>query len=159
MKSEKFKIIDFIRQLIVEVDKRLENFPKKEIELKQRIEKNSYDLLEISYIANSAPNKKDKINLLIRILAKIKVIDFLLNLSYDKGLINKKRYLKLAERIDDIARYTTGWMNSLIKSSENKSDDIAKNSDDNVNENTASKDNNSNNFNTDGKEKMAPNNS
>ena len=29
MKTEKFKVIDFIRQLLVMIDKELENFPKK----------------------------------------------------------------------------------------------------------------------------------
>ena len=29
MKEEKFKIIDFIRQLIVNIDSNLDNFPKK----------------------------------------------------------------------------------------------------------------------------------
>ena len=33
MKTEKFKIIEFIRQLIITIDKELINFPKKENEL------------------------------------------------------------------------------------------------------------------------------
>ena len=32
---------------------------------------------------------------------KIKVIDFLLNLSFDKEMITSKKYLKLANKIDD----------------------------------------------------------
>ena len=53
MKEERFKIIDFIRELIINIDKNLENFPKKDIELKNRLRNTSYDLLELSYIANS----------------------------------------------------------------------------------------------------------
>ena len=115
MKNEKFKIIDFIRQLIVSVDTELENFPNKELELKRRISNNSYDILEIAYKANSIQDIKEKVSLLNAILAKIKVIDFLLNLANDKQLITKKKYVKLAERIDDITKYTCGWMNSLTK--------------------------------------------
>ena len=37
MKTEKFKIIEFIRQLIITIDKELINFPKKENELKNRL--------------------------------------------------------------------------------------------------------------------------
>ena len=33
MKKEKFKVIDFIREFIVRVDKELENYPKKDIGL------------------------------------------------------------------------------------------------------------------------------
>ena len=34
MKVEKFKIIQFIRELLVLIDKNMDNFPKKDIELK-----------------------------------------------------------------------------------------------------------------------------
>lgn len=37
MKKEKFKVIDFIRELIVRIDKNLDNFPKKDIEIKNRL--------------------------------------------------------------------------------------------------------------------------
>ena len=32
MREEKFKIINFIRELIINIDKNLDNFPKKDIE-------------------------------------------------------------------------------------------------------------------------------
>ena len=113
MKTEKFKIIEFIRQLIITIDKELINFPKKENELKNRIRSNSYDILELIYEANSSENIDFKISLLQKILAKVKVIDFLLNLSYDREIITSKKYLKLANRIDDITKYTTGWLSSM----------------------------------------------
>ncbi len=116
MKTEKFKIIEFIRQLIIAIDKELVNFPKKENELKNRIRSNSYDILELIYEANSSTNIEFKVSILQKILAKVKVIDFLLNLSYDREIINSKKYLKLANRIDDIVKYTTGWLNSMINS-------------------------------------------
>ena len=56
MRTEKFKVIEFIRQLIIAVDKELINFPKKENELKNRIRSNSYDILELIYEANSTEN-------------------------------------------------------------------------------------------------------
>lgn len=113
MKQEKFKVINFIRELIVTIDKELSNFPKKDIELKNRIRNNSYDLLELSYEANITSNIENKEILLEKIIAKIKVIDFLINLSYDKMIINSKKYIKFGEKIDDIIKYTTGWMKSI----------------------------------------------
>ena len=104
MRTEKFKVIEFIRQLLIMIDKELENFPKKEIELKNRIKTNSFDILELSYEANSIEDVKTKIQLLKKVLAKIKVIDFLLNLSLDKDMITSKKYLKLANKIDDITK-------------------------------------------------------
>ena len=53
MKTEKFKVIQLIRELLITIDKEMDNFPKKDIELKNRIRSNSYDLLEISYFSHS----------------------------------------------------------------------------------------------------------
>lgn len=61
------------------VNMAMDNFPKKDIELKNRIRMNSYDLLEIIYEANNSQNIELKKELLNKCLAKIKVIDFLLN--------------------------------------------------------------------------------
>lgn len=116
MRTEKFKVIEFIRQLLIMIDKELENFPKKEIELKNRIKTNSFYILELSYEANSIEDVKTKIQILQKVLAKIKVIDFLLNLSLDKEMITSKKYLKLANKIDDITKYTVAWVNSMTGS-------------------------------------------
>ena len=113
MKTEKFKVIQFIRELLITIDKEMDNFPKKDIELKKRIRSNSYDLLEISYEANSIEDITEKKRLLIKRLSKVKVIDFLLNLSYDKKIITEKKYCKFGNRLDDIIKYTTGWIKSL----------------------------------------------
>ena len=87
MKEEKFRIIQFIRELIINIDKNLDNFPKKDIELKNRIRNISYDLLEISYMANTAREKEKKIDLLYKLIAKLKVVDFLINLCFEKEII------------------------------------------------------------------------
>ena len=113
MKTEKFKVIQFIRELLILIDKQMDNYPNKDIELKNRIRTNSYDLLEISYEANSTQDVEFKKKLLNKALAKIKVIDFLLNLSLDKQIINQKRYYKFGNKIDDVTKYIIGWINSL----------------------------------------------
>ncbi len=113
MKIEKFKIIQFIRELILTIDKEMDNFPKKDIELKNRIRKNSYDILELAYEANTVTDVEYKRKLLLKMLAKIKIIDFLLNMSYDKKIITEKKYYKFGNRMDDIVKYTTGWIKQL----------------------------------------------
>ena len=62
MKQEKFKIIQFIRELILHVDNQLENFPKKDIELKNRIRNLTYDLLELAYKANVTSDDNNKLS-------------------------------------------------------------------------------------------------
>ena len=113
MKEEKFKVIYFIRELVIYIDKYLDNFPKKDIEIKNRIRNISYDLLELAYKANIT--KENKIEYINDIIAKIKVLDFLLNLCYDKEIINMKRYTKFGEKLDDILKYSIGWQKSISK--------------------------------------------
>lgn len=113
MKEEKFKVIQFIREFIIKVDKELDNFPKKDIDIKVRIRNESYSLLELAYRANSTTNRNYKNRLLEESIAKLKLIDFLINLSYDKQIIPNKRYLKLGNTLDDIAKYMTGWKKNI----------------------------------------------
>ena len=113
MKEEKFKALDYIRKLIIDIDIQLNNFPHKDIELKERIRDNSYDILDMIYEANITPDLFLKKKLIIKVIAKIKVIDFLLNLGKDKEIIKAKKYISLAKRIDDIMMYNTGWFNSI----------------------------------------------
>ena len=113
MKEEKFKVIQFIRDMILAIDKEMDNFPKKEIELKNRIRINTYDVLEIAYEANIIENIELKKQLICKMISKIKIIDFLLSVSYDKKLITQKKYVKLGQRLDDIAKYANGWIKAL----------------------------------------------
>ena len=113
MKNEKFKVIQFIRELIIMIDKQMDNFHKKDIEIKNRIRSNSYDILEIVYEANIEQNLSRKKALLNKVVAKIKIVDFLLNMSYDKEIITAKKYYKFGEKMDDITKYVIGWINKL----------------------------------------------
>lgn len=113
MKEEKFKIVQFIRELILTVEKELSNFPKKEIEIKNRIRSNSYDLLETCYEANATSDIQMKQKLLEQAIAKVKVIDFLLDLSHEKELITSKKLLKIGLKMDDIIKYTSGWLKKI----------------------------------------------
>lgn len=116
MKEEKFKVIQLIRELILHIDKNLDNFPKKDIEIKNRIRNISFDILESLYEANTITDIERKKYRLEIIIAKIKTLDFLINLCYDKQIINNKRYLKFGEKMDDVIRYTSGWLKSLVAS-------------------------------------------
>lgn len=113
MKEEKFKVIQFVREFIIRVDKELDNFPRKDFEIKAKIRNNSFELLEILYEANLIKDIDKKIEKLEIAFAKIKVLDFLLNLSYDKTIISSKKYLKLGNKLNDIVMYMTGWLKTL----------------------------------------------
>ncbi len=70
-------------------------------------------MLELAYKANVSSNVNYKKSLLENLIAKIKVIDFLLNLCYEKEIINSKRYVKFGDKMDDILKYTLGWIKTI----------------------------------------------
>lgn len=122
MKEEKFKSIQFIRELVLYLDDMLEGFPKKDLEIKRKMKEESYNMLEYAYIANVTTDLNLRKKNLEFVVAKIKLIDFLVNLSYDKKIINQKKYLKVGQRLDDISKYVIGWIKST--SIENKNQGI-----------------------------------
>lgn len=102
------KRIDIISEFL------MENIETKNItKVLSEMEEIMYERREISYEANVTENIELKKNLLNKIISKIKVIDFLLNLSYDKKLITEKKYYKLGQRLDDIIKYISGWLKKL----------------------------------------------
>ena len=67
------------------------------------------------YLANTTRNIKKKSELLEEVVSKIKIIDFLLNLCYEKEIINSKKYMKFDLKMDDILKYTLGWIKTINK--------------------------------------------
>lgn len=118
IKQEKFKVVNLIKELIVYIDEKLINFPKKEIELKHKIKEVSYDLLLNMYKANNTSDLRYKIELQENCIAYIKFLDFMFNLCYEKEIINGKKYIKFGERLEMIVRYIVGWKNVTIQEKE-----------------------------------------
>ena len=71
MVEEKFKVLQFIRDLILAVEKELDNFPKKDIDIKVRIRNTLYDMLELAYEANTTQNIENKKGLIVKIISKV----------------------------------------------------------------------------------------
>ncbi|MDD4375320.1 MAG: four helix bundle protein [Clostridia bacterium] len=113
MKVEKFKISNLVKEFIVRIDNNLTNFPKREIELKNKIKNTSYDLLYIIYQANVYSEVSLKKQYAETAIAQVKYLDFLLNLCYDKQIINSKKYVKFGEILDDIARHVVTWISTF----------------------------------------------
>ena len=89
MKYEKFKIINLIKDLIINIEKNLVNFPKKEIELKHQLRNDAYQLLLIMYEANVTKNQERRAELQEKSIAYVKHIDFLIYAMIKKLLMKK----------------------------------------------------------------------
>lgn len=114
MTEEKFRVIQLVREFILIVDKELDNFPRKDIEIKTRLRNTCFDLLEMLYEANMIENIEKKKELLEISIAKVKIIDFLINLSFDRELISNKKYLRLGIKLEEMIRYIAGWLKKYL---------------------------------------------
>lgn len=112
IKTEKFKIIELVKNMIKDVDSYIVNFPNKELELKRRLKDTTYELLLITYEANVTTDLGRKVMLQERAVALIKFLDFLINQCYEKQIINAKKYFRFGESLDNIVKYFSGWINS-----------------------------------------------
>ena len=118
MKYEKFKIANIVKDLVVNLDTNLTNFPKKEIELKKSIMQTAYNLLFTIYEGNTTENIERRIIIQEKAIASIKYLDFLINMCYDKQIINGKKYIKFGEKLDEIIRYVVAWKNTTKEQSQ-----------------------------------------
>lgn len=116
IKEEKFKAIQFIRELIIYLDNMLEGFPKKDLEISKSIKEESYEMLKLAYMANVTSDLTYRQRCLEQIIARVKLLDFFVNISYDKKIITQKKYLKVGQRLDDVIKYVTGWLNATNES-------------------------------------------
>lgn len=110
-KNEDFNIINNIKKTILYLDKIIINFPKNEKILKDKILSSIYDCLELIYITNET-NIKERKNYQIRIITKIKMIDFYLKVALDKKYISSKKYQKSCNHLLSNLKQIYGWIKS-----------------------------------------------
>lgn len=109
--KDKFVITNIIKKLINDFDKYLTNFPNKEIEIKREIMNTSYHMLKITYEANTTYDKEKRIDIQDKIISYIEYLDYLVNVCYDKKIINSKKYLKFGENLEYLLKYINAWRN------------------------------------------------
>lgn len=112
--KDKFYIINLIKKLISDFDKYLICFPNKDIELKREIFNTLYDMLKITYEANTTYDINKRIDIIDRIISYIKYLDYLVNICYDKKIINSKKYLRFGSNLDYLLRYVLSWQKVSI---------------------------------------------
>ena len=107
--NDKFKIARYIKDFIIILDDYLVNYPKKYFELRNRLVNDSYELLELVYLANYMDNL-DRKNIQIKSLMKINIIDFYIEESYKKRIISEKQSIKLSNNLLIINKMICKWV-------------------------------------------------
>jgi hypothetical protein len=106
--NDKLLIITKLKKTIEYIDKILDNYPHKYIELKQRLINALYDMLELAYLANNDIQRYNNQNICI---VKLEMIDYYLKLSYKKDIISRKKFESISNHLLEIKKMLFGWRN------------------------------------------------
>lgn len=107
--KEKLNLVNSIKKTIIYLDKVVENFPRSEYVLKDKIKSTSFDILELVYYSN-ALNVKERIPYQKKIISKLKMLDFYFKISLNKQYINYKKYTKIGNFLLNITKQIYGWI-------------------------------------------------
>ncbi len=111
-------IITNIKKTYLYFDKLLINYPTKELEIKIKIKELIYSLLELSYQANNEDRNEKRLYFQKEMITKIKLLDFMINTSYDKKAITKKQLLTIGKHLTNINILIRAWIKSDEKNKE-----------------------------------------
>ncbi len=107
--KERFKVINEMKKFIDFINEILVNYPRKSYVLKDKIESTSYDILELIYISNLIDDRLDKQK---EVLAKISMLDYFLEISYDKKYISLKKLTHGTKLLEVVRKLMFGWVKS-----------------------------------------------
>ena len=111
MKQERFVLAKKIKEFNLEVLDILVNFPKKYQEYRNNLVNDSINLLEIVYYANYT-DKKDRLPIQNKAMAKVEIIRYYIDFAYGKSIINKKVSASLFMKLNEINNLLIGWIKS-----------------------------------------------
>ncbi len=107
--NEKFIIAIKMKSLITSLNEIIVNYPRSEFVLKDRVTNVGYDILELIYLANT---KEDRLEIQKEIIVKICMLDFYLEVSYNKKIISVKKLKSISLKLNEIKKLTYGWVKS-----------------------------------------------
>ena len=109
--NDKFLVIKYVKDFIIDIDTFIVNLPRKEYEVKNRIINDAFDILELVYYSNI---KKDNDSKSI-ILSKLSMLDFYLERYYRMGIISEKVCKRKCNELEKIIKMIYGWIRSESK--------------------------------------------
>ncbi len=105
---ERFILADKVKEFNRKVRCIIDNIPRKEMVLKDRLMADSFSLLESVYIANYDKNNDNK----FKILTRINMIDYYLGILFDNKYITEKQLRYYCNRLEEITKMVYGWLDN-----------------------------------------------
>ena len=108
-----FQLLNNTKKTITYINKQLINYPKSEVILKENIEENMYQLIELifSYNINEVSRIREKY--LKDLVIKLSMLDYYMYVSYEKRLISKKKYVSCSLFITEIRKICYGLIRNV----------------------------------------------
>ena len=114
--NSNFALLNNTKKTIAYINKQLINYPKSEVVLKQNIERNMYELIELIFSYSINDIERIKTKYLKDLIIKLSMLDFYIATSFEKRIISKKKFESTALYIIEIRKIAYG----LIKNANNQ---------------------------------------
>lgn len=115
--NSNFSLLNNSKKTIAYINKQLINYPKSEVILKQNIEKNMYEIIELIFSYSINDVERIKIKFLKDIIIKLSMLDFYIATSFEKRIISKKKFESTALYIIEIRKIAYGLVKNVTKCS------------------------------------------
>ncbi len=110
--NSNYALLNKSKLTIIYINKQLVNFPKSERVLKDNIEKNMYEIIELIYFYYLNDIKRIKLKYLKDLIVKLSMLDFYINMAFCKRIISKKRLESISNFIIEIRKIAYGIIRS-----------------------------------------------
>lgn len=114
--NSNFALLNNSKKTIAYINKQLINYPKSEVILKQNMEKNMYDIIELIFSYSISDIERIKTKYLKDLIIKLSMLDFYVATSFEKRIISKKRFESTAMYIIEIRKIAYGLVKNVVKS-------------------------------------------
>ncbi len=113
--NSNFALLNNTKKTIAYINKQLINYPKSELVLKQNIEKNMYDIIELIFSYSINDVERIKLKFLKDLIIKLSMLDFYIATSFEKRIISKKKFESTSMYIIEIRKIAYGLVKNVSK--------------------------------------------
>ncbi|MCI9281353.1 MAG: four helix bundle protein [Bacilli bacterium] len=114
--NSNFSLLNNSKKTIAYINKQLINYPKSEMVLKQNMEKNMYEIIELIFSYSISDVERIKLKYLKDLIIKLSMLDFYVATSFEKRIISKKKFESTAMYIVEIRKIAYGLVRNEAKS-------------------------------------------